>query len=219
MNGLLPIHERDQLPDTSRDAIWKLIRQEERFSVPGLTLQVPTPGTESLSPRDPVWGNALDKVREYVLGLQAAGYLQEDGQLRSSITNRPAKAYKLIYDCGVEAPRVRRDGSEVTQGRPREQMWRTMRMLGQFTIADLAIAASTDEHPVSAVDAGDYLCMLAKAGYVVCVAGGQGNVPCRYRFLPNQYTGPKPPQIQRLNSVYDPNLKRVMWHQAVRDDN
>jgi hypothetical protein len=33
----------------------------------------------------------------------------------------------------------------------------------------------------------------------------------RYRFLAARYSGPKPPMIQRIKAVYDPNRSEVVW--------
>jgi hypothetical protein len=87
-------------------------------------------------------------------------------------------------------------------GRGREQMWQTMRALGSFTVADLFVAASTDDHPVAESEARTYCQMLQRAGYLSGGAAG-------YRLV--RYTGPLPPMIQRIKSVYDPNLKEVVW--------
>lgn len=143
---------------------------------------------------------SVSQVREYLVGLIAAGILADVG--KSSISN--ATMYQLIKDCGNEPPRVRRDGTSVTMGRGREQMWQTMRALGSFTVADLFVAASTDDHPVAEGEARTYCHVLCRAGYLVKGVGG-------YRLV--RYTGPQPPMIQRIKAVYDPNLKQVVWSQ------
>ena len=61
-----------------------------------------------------------------------------------------AKAvYILEKDLGCEAPRVNKQGEFVTQGSGTESMWRTMRIIGQFTPAQLAVMASTEEVKVN----------------------------------------------------------------------
>lgn len=172
----------------TRAALWDAIRRLKCFTV--LQLRRETCCTVS-------------QTREYVLGLTAAGILERVEMCQGS--------FLLVKDTGNEAPRVRRDGTMVTMGRGREQLWQTMRALGSFTVADLRVAASTDEHPVAESEAETYCQILHKAGYLAtlpathCPKGG-GVV---YRLI--RYTGPQPPMIQRVKSVYDPNLKEVVW--------
>lgn len=192
---LKPVDQRSKFD--KRDTLWAEIRQRKTFSVPDLV------GATQL---------ARQSVREYVVGLCHAKYIKQEGETASSSNCKtPIKLYHLIKDVGLEAPRVRRDGTLVTQGRSRRQIWATMRILGTFDHRSLAITASTEECPVAASEVTTYCQMLAKAGYLRLIAGGKGSTPATYRMLPGQYTGPKPPQIQRIKSVYDPNLKRVVW--------
>lgn len=144
---------------------------------------------------------SVSQTAEYVKGLLAAGIIERSDSERGR--------YLLVNDCGTEAPRVRRDGSQVTMGRGREQMWRTMRLLKSFTAVDLAVHASTEEHPVAVKEAASYCRALAKADYLDQLATG-------YRFIPNRYTGPMPPMIQRDKSIYDPNLKKVVWEKGAK---
>lgn len=168
----------------SREAIWRTIRQLKTFTVPQLH------GETTLK---------IESVREYCQGLAAAGYIAK--------TDTPGKAitWQLVKDCGVDAPRVRKDGTPVTQGRKRLQMWRTMKVLGQFTVRDLAVHASLEDSVIKEDDAADYLKHLCSAGYLAKSKNGG------YRFMPSYNTGPKAPMIQRVQQVWDPNLKKVVW--------
>lgn len=136
-------------------------------------------------------------TRDYLGALTASGHLEQstiDGML----------FWRLVRD-SREAPRVRADGSPVTMGRGQEQMWAVLRLLPQgFCVADLVLMASTDEVAIAPSTAQAYLKALARAGYVV--ADGK-----TYTFLPAKWTGPKPVQLQRIDQVYDPNLRRVVW--------
>ena len=111
----------------SREAIWSAIRKLPRFTVRDLqqetTLEIST-------------------VRDYVSGLTAAGYLsQEEGVCPFS--------FVLKKNVGVDAPRVRKDGTIVTQGQGRINMWRTMRILRIINAKDLAVTASTEDCHIS----------------------------------------------------------------------
>lgn len=179
-----------------RQAIWEEIRRLGTFSVADITGAC----------------KAHEKtVQSYVECLLASGHVgpAEDG-------------FRLVRDVGVEAPRVRADGSPVTQGLPREQMWRTMRhrSTGDFDYRDLALWSSTDEVRVSEADAQDYLKHLAKAGYLIQVAparAGKAARLARYRFDPRRNTGPKPPMVQRMKTVFDPNERKIVWFPEVEE--
>ena len=127
-----------------------------------------------------------------------------------------AKAvYILEKDLGCEAPRVNKQGEFVTQGSGTESMWRTMRIIGQFTPAQLAVMASTEEVKVNESTAKVYCATLARAGYLKVErqgkGTGKGGIPTLYRFLPAKYTGPRAPMIQSVKTVYDPNTHQVVW--------
>lgn len=149
---------------------------------------------------------------DYLAGLTAAGYLDRTApQLRGGYA-----IYRLARDTGAEAPRVRRDGTVVMQGRGREQMWRTMRILGEFTPRELAITASTGETKIAPNEANAYIIRLHTAGYLRMTFKGKPGYKrgtgeqARYLFMRHMYTGPKAPQVRRNKQVYDPNLKQVV---------
>lgn len=157
----------------------------------------------------------LEMIKGYLRCLKKGGYIKRlgdhDDNHRVQKAGRYEKArYVLIRD-SIETPKVRRDGTESTQGRLREQMWRTMRMLTDFTHRDLGIHASTDEFPVMPATAKDYVKYLYRAGYLILATAGGANKLARYRFNRARYTGPRAPMIQRTHQVYDPNLKQVVW--------
>lgn len=147
-------------------------------------------------------------VQDYIIRLVRAGYLKmvacnQDG----------AKLYKL-QKRPMTAPRLKKNGDLVTQGTARDQMWRTMKMLGVFTAQDLSINATTAEVEVTERYAKDYITFMVKAEYIKVIRphshhpnGGQA----QYRFLSHKNTGPKAPMIQRVKHVYDPNLEQVVW--------
>jgi hypothetical protein len=77
----------------------------------------------------------LPIVREYLVGLDAAGYLCAASESNGGTRHGVKKGRFLAKDNGVEAPRVRRDGSPVTQGRGTQAMWDAMTALDTFTHA------------------------------------------------------------------------------------
>lgn len=175
-----------------RQAIWEAIRaQDGPFIVPDLF------GETSISPHT---------IRSYLRALAAAGILErtehpERAGLRDSVT------WRLIEDEGFYAPRVNRNGVRVTQGLGVEQMWRTMRMLKEFSSRDIALHASTDTVRVTDETARSYCSMLMTYGYLRCIRKATPRRRATYRLVRN--SGPLAPQIQRVKQVFDPNSKTV----------
>lgn len=178
-----------------RDAIWHAIR---------LTAGRPFTAGEIAAA-----ASANDKTaRDYFKGLQAAGYLSQ----LPAVEGLPTR-WTLIKDTGHEAPRVRADGSPVSQGAATEQLWRGMYMLKDFSFLDLVETASI---PISPETAKSYCRMLLATGYLRVLTKAdpvKGRV-ARYRLLRNN--GPKPPQIQRVKQVYDPNTQEVFVQRGAR---
>lgn len=101
-------------------------------------------------------------VREYMTGLLNAGYLG------THTIRRALDAGNILFlerDTGHEAPRVRKDGTPVTQGQGQQHMWNAMRILKTFSAADLAFNSTTDDITVSTSTAASYCKALSKAGY------------------------------------------------------
>lgn len=120
--------------------------------------------------------------------------------------------YQLIRNTGIEAPRLTRDGRPVTQGLGQEAMWRCLRMLGPMDARQLAFHATSGGVEVKVETARRYVKALKRAGYLQVIQ------PCNRQrgklevlaLIPRMNTGPRPPQIQRVGVVYDPNLNKVM---------
>jgi hypothetical protein len=183
--ALKPVDKRNGLD--SRQAAWEAMRRLQTFTVRELR-------DETLL--------TMDSVRDYLRGLDAAGYvarMDADPAARFE-----AAVFRLIKDVGAEAPRVRRDGTPVTQGDGRKNMWEAMRILRTFTPRELAVAASMPDCLVKESSAADYALHLCRAGYLKNSGDG-------YMFLPGAYTGPLAPQIQRTKRVWDPNKQEVRW--------
>ncbi len=167
-----------------------------------------------------IGGESIKTAQDYALGLINAGYLKVvSSRVLGGGKMRPAQL-RLVRDHGCEAPRVRRDGTAVTQGLAQEQMWRTLRMStpgADLNARELAGMASTTHVRVSPVAARDYLQNLHRAGYMECTQTGhgtwRGGIPARYRLVSN--TGPLPPMVCRSDSMFDPNLGKEIWRKTV----
>jgi predicted ArsR family transcriptional regulator len=185
----------------TQDAIWRAIRELGKFTRDDLTHYI----NKEMAVNDMT-------VKSYLERLSNAGYLSVEKSEPEGA--RSIAHYTLERDTGLETPRLRKDGSKVTQGLGREQMWRTMKMLREFNRKELALAASTEQCRVSEASANEYLSMLNQAGYLIISRPSKPGTCARYRFLPSKYTGPRPPQIQRVKQLFDPNLNKVVWRRG-----
>lgn len=197
MAGRKPVHlSANAKRPEGRQIMWEAIRALREFTL--ADLECKTRLKESA-------------LRSYVEALTKGGYLERHRPTERVGGNFPRATWTLVRDIGVEAPRVRKDGSPVTQGLGREQLWRTMRIIGDFNHHELAVQASTETQPVAEAEAAFYCQYLARAGYLVVTQEGGPNRATRYRLLPSRYTGPKAPQIQRIRQVWDANREEVVW--------
>ena len=180
-----------QQPHECRQAVWEWIRAYAVKHGPDHTFTLPQIDVllEETS------------IRTYLAALHKGGYLDVLQMGTRGVLN----IYRLIKDCGVDAPRLRKDGQPVTQGRGRYQMWRSMAVIKAFTPAELANYASTEEHQVAIGEAASYCKEICKAGYLSARSDGS------YMVVLAQRHGPHPPQVQRTKQIYDPNLKKVVW--------
>lgn len=189
-SGRKPVHLAAAGPKPhGRDAIWVEIRKQRTFTYRSLREATDIPHKT---------------IQDYLTGLEAAGIVARRGT-----TDAGAVSFELAKDKGVHAPRVRKDGSDVEQGRATESMWSAMRMMKQFTPRDLAVHASTDVIPVSEVHAKDYCRHLAQAKYLRVIKPSKPGTQAVYQFV--RFTGPKAPMIQRVKQVFDPNTGKVVW--------
>ena len=189
-----PAH--DLRPNETRQAIWDWIRKQGGCEF--MTTDVDVPLESST-------------IRDYLAGLHKAGHLEA---IRIGIRGE-ANIYRLIKDTGREAPRVRKDGSLVTQGLAREQMWRQMGIFAQkgqpFTVRDLTAVC-----PLAAEsDAKHYCVCLHNAGVLLELKPGKSGQLTVYKMLAKKWTGPKPVQIQRTRRCFDPNTGSIVHLQTI----
>lgn len=168
-------------------AIWDAIREQRTFTLRSVRMETRL---------------GRDTVRNYLDRLEKAGFI-EVSRPDDTSSGTPANIYELIKDCGIDAPRLAKDGSEIFLGR--DHLWLAMRILKDFSPKELAINASTEECQISFNSAKEYCIFLARAGYLHRHKNG------RYFFLRAKYTGPKAPMIQKVKRVFDPNINQVVW--------
>jgi len=143
-------------------------------------------------------------IRDHMNRFERAGFIELNAYLPPKNGGSQQKTFRMVKPMR-EAPRLRRDGTVVTQGLGTEYMWRSMKMLKKFTIKELQLAATTDQVQVTEQTAKDYVKHLFNAGYLKRVRRGV------YVLPKSKITGPKPPMIQKVKQVFDQNLGKVMW--------
>lgn len=174
-----------------RQMIWQTIPRYGEFTVSGIVAVLD--GKVS-----------TNQVQEYLRALVNGGFLN---------ARRPVKSflpyiYTLINDVGVDAPKIRKDGSEVTQGKGRQTMYSAMRILVEFSIKDLLIQGEVAGLKIAKAEAQHYCRYLEKAGYIIPLTGGK---PQRWLYNQASYKGHAAPLIQRVRQVFDPNINQVVW--------
>ena len=184
---------------TGQDAVWIAVRQ---LAAGGAAFDLSAVQAHFAAARRPRLRADKRTITGYLARLTKAGILAEDAP----------GLWCLPDDPGPVTPRVRKDGSGVAMGAGRRATWRAMRVMGDFTLDDLVRFGSTEEVAINRVAAQDYVKTLVQAGYVAIVSRPDNRKqPTRYRLVPSKSTGPHPPQIQRTNQVFDPNLNKVVW--------
>lgn len=189
---------------TGQDAVWGAVRRLKRFTANDLWMQV-----------EKHQGDNRHTIRSYLKRLLRGGYLEVVDVRQRGVAK--TYTYELVRDVGVDAPRLDKSGEASRQGVGTEQMWRAMRILGKFTYLDLAIGASTGSHSVKPATAKDYCKYLAWAGYLKVLSLGKAGTPSVYVFVASKFTGPKPPKVQRVRQVFDPNINQVVWPEKAEE--
>ncbi|UXU74334.1 MULTISPECIES: hypothetical protein [unclassified Paracoccus (in: a-proteobacteria)] len=151
---------------------------------------------------------AASTVAAYLKALVAGGIVDKaEDQGRST--------YRILRDTGFHAPRLKADGTPVKTGGAGLNLWRSMRMLKQFSARDLAAHSTTTEVDTTENHAKVYCSHLLAAGYLKVVQ--KAAPPKRaaiYRLIRD--TGPVPPKTQRVHQVYDPNTGEVHFTGGAR---
>lgn len=156
----------------------------------------------------------VESVREFIKLLLKGGYIEETGYEISPLDRvSKRKQFRLIKNTGHETPRLRLDGSELVT--VNDQMWRAMKLIGNFNYFELALAASTDELKVKPEAAKSYCYYLKKSGHLVEVAASSNQDKASYRLVPAMNSGPQAPMVLRTKVVFDPNLGTILWHEEI----
>ncbi len=151
-------------------------------------------------------GVAAGTIGNYLSALRRGGYIERLNQRHKAADQQH---FKLVKDCGIEYPRLNANGTPNLRELGTEAIWRTMRIIGEFSVRELTNFASTPERPLSQDTVKLYVRHMVHAGYVVRTSAG------RYRIVLAKYSGPRPPVVGKASYVYDPNLDKVVWEESV----
>jgi hypothetical protein len=176
-----------------RRGVWAAVRELRTFTSAELRMRIPHI-------------NALT-VNGYLESLVKGGFVTAGPMIEGPSRGcGKVRSYTLTRDIGVDAPRLRRDGTELPST-AQQKMWLAMKIFKAFSAADLAGCASTSGEDVPVVTAESYIRHLSGAGYLSSLGSGV------YRLVNN--TGGHAPMVQRTKVVFDPNLNRIMWHEVI----
>lgn len=177
-------------PRNSRQLIWQILRNNREcfFSVDEIAEET---------------GCVFETVYIYLRSLYRGGFLEIK---RGSRFSR-RMCYRLLRDAGVEAPRLREDGSACS-GTATEAMWRTMKILKQFDI-DILVAHVRMTHKISRKTANQYTLALERAGYLANIGTQRYK---RFKLLKN--TGSQAPQLMAVAEIYDPNINEIVLREV-----
>ncbi|WP_370270152.1 hypothetical protein [Nioella sp.] len=171
-----------------RQDIWNAIRRKDApFTVTEVSAET---------------GAARKTIHDYLGCLAAGGYVLHTP---AGTRGQPAE-YTMLRDTGHHAPRLRRDGSEVQQGRATEQLWRSMIILKRFTFRDLIQTATIN---IPEATASAYCRDLLAAGYLRVLRKAEPKKGGIAEYVLIRHSGPRSPQVQRIKQVYDPNTGEV----------
>ena len=185
----------------AEDVIWLLVRKLRTFDVEGLVVA----SADYLGGRS----NAIKRrtVQEYVHRLTRGGYLEKTVVKMHGC--QQDCSWNLVRDVGTNAPRLTRSGSPSNTGAIRDQIWRTIKIIGEFNTIELAAAASTESVQVTPNTIRPYIRMLYQTGYLMLVCKWQPRTPARYRKVPGRCQG-KAPMILKSKEVFDRNTMQVV---------
>lgn len=142
------------------------------------------------------------QVRAFVEELCGAGHVVETTASGTST----ARMYRVARRSSIVPP----PGGCDTQT---ANLWRTIRMLKAFSTADLQIAASTEDVPVTLPMTQRFLSHLVRAGYLTLVTKARAGRSATYQLKAHMNTGPKAPVIRKVKEVFDPNREQVVWRE------
>jgi hypothetical protein len=163
-------------------------------------------------------GVAYKSVKRYVDFLKAEGYVARVGSKQDGYATQAVYAVKKR----VNKPPIKRPAGKEEPFTARQAMWNAMRTLNQFSVNELAKAASIEERHVAQHTADNYIRALLKVGVLIAVEApqrlaGKGSTPGVYRLAPRANTGPQAPKLCKANFVFDMNTRKPLGEAVVTE--
>lgn len=175
----------------NRKMIWKVIRDLKHFTIRNIEDKT------KIQPRT---------IASYLQSLERAEIIDKHPVYQPHRGCLRTNEYNLLKDMGVMAPVINKNGGLV-EDTHQARIWRTIRILKNFTLKDIVATASQDDDPVSITGADQYLNYLKKAGYLI-----KKNNEKVFHLNLSMNKGVQAPQIQRIKQIYDPNIDAVVWN-------
>ncbi len=178
----------------TRQRIWEQIRKHR------LGFQIATVSEHS--------STSLEATKKYIQCLEKGGFI-----LKVSDAPFEKAEYQLLKDNGIESPKINSDGELITMGLAQEAMWRCLRIRKEIDAWGIYHQVEATGIVITMDNVRRYLRMLKRAGYLRVVSPA---IPHKKKteilaLIGAMNTGPRPPQVQRVGIVYDPNLNKVMY--------
>lgn len=157
-------------------------------------------------------GQMPREINDYFSALLKAGIIE----VIDSPAGKESRVYSLVKDEGADYPRLNRKGERTFLHLITENIWRSIRILkGSFTADTVLHTASAGGVPMTIIRVRQYLYALTEAGYLSKTECDR-NTPESFQLVQGMHTGPRPPEIRKLDSlqVYDPNLGKLVYAQT-----
>lgn len=163
-------------------------------------------------------GVAYKSVKRYVDFLKSEGFIARIGSKPDGYATLAVYAVKKRVN---KAP-IKRPAGKGEPFTARQAMWNAMRTLSQFSVSELAAAASIEERPVAQRTADNYVRALLKAGVLIVVDApqcldGKGSTPGVYRLAPRANTGPQAPKLCKADFLFDMNTRKPIGEAVVTE--
>ncbi|EAU40191.1 hypothetical protein FP2506_11562 [Fulvimarina pelagi HTCC2506] len=153
-------------------------------------------------------GDRPNVVHNYVARLEKAGFVKRVGKAAPEAGRHGNDPHLFeVVRKSVEAPRISRDGTLMPE-RQNQRIWRTMRMLKEFTIPELAGYASAAGDEIKVTSLRTYCAYLKRAGVIEDLGRTHHRGPKRLKLA--KKLGPRAPRILTANVVYDANAKATV---------
>jgi hypothetical protein len=178
-------YKKNQIP-ANQDGIWQLVRTFKIFTLGDIARHI-----------------EMDRghIAVYLKVLKKAGFIKAND---NPVRGKPI-TYTLIKDNGIHRPQLDLNGSEKPISLS-QKIWVAIKALKVFDHRDVSLLVDCKENYIKS-----YLKQLRMAGYLRVKEEATRNTTKKYIFLTTKDTGRNAPQIKKDKSVYDQNIRKIVW--------